>query len=92
MPRFYFHTRDGQRDRDEVGVDLPDAAAARRETIRYGGSLLSGEPDILSNEHGLRIDTVDGAGELCCPIIIVAVDACRGAATERSRAIAARRA
>ena len=75
MPRYYFHTRDGEGDRDDIGVDLPDAAAARREAVRFGGSLLSDDPQIVSDARTLRIDAVDERGALCCAVIIMAVDA-----------------
>lgn len=75
MPRYYFHTRDGQRDHDDIGVELADAAEARREAVRFGGGLLGDDPDIISNENGLRIDVIDEAGSLCFAIVIAAVDA-----------------
>ena len=41
MPRFYFHTEDGPMQfRDEVGVELPDVAAARVEAADVMGQLL----------------------------------------------------
>lgn len=34
MPRFFFHLHDAEGGRDEAGLDLADAAAARAEAIR----------------------------------------------------------
>ncbi|HET6526862.1 DUF6894 family protein [Sphingopyxis sp.] len=75
MPRYFFHTRDGKRDLDDDGMELPDAGAARREAVRFGGSLLNDDPDMLSNDHGLRVEAVDEDGALCFAVIILAVDA-----------------
>lgn len=78
MPRYFFHTCDGSCDRDEVGVELVSAAAARREAIRYGGSLLQDDPDIIGAAHGLRVDVIDEDGQFCAAVLIHAVDAARG--------------
>jgi hypothetical protein len=75
MPRYYFHTTDGSRDEDDVGVVLSDAAAARREAIRYGGSLLHDDPEIIDANGGLRIEVVDEDGVFCAVVLIHAVDA-----------------
>ena len=74
MARYFFHTSDGARAYDDGGVDLADAAAARREAARFGGGLLQDNPDIVQNEHGLRINVVDEAGSLTFAIVITALD------------------
>ena len=57
MPRYFFHTSDGSRDQDDVGVELNDAATARREAIRYGGSLLHDNPEIVdAHAYALEIN------------------------------------
>ncbi|GGJ42198.1 hypothetical protein CDQ92_07745 [Sphingopyxis bauzanensis] len=78
MPRYFFHTSDGSCDRDDVGVELADPAAARREAIRYGGSLLHDNPDIIAATNGLRVEVVDEQGQFCTAVLIHAVDAERG--------------
>ncbi|WP_326914904.1 DUF6894 family protein [Sphingopyxis chilensis] len=75
MPRYFFHTSDGSRDQDDVGVELNDAATARREAIRYGGSLLHDNPEIVDAHGGLRIEVVDESGVFCAAVLIQAVDA-----------------
>jgi len=70
MTRYYFHTSDGEYDVDDIGVELADDRAARREAIRYGGDILSNEPDLLSNAHGLRIDVTDDRDAHCFAIVI----------------------
>jgi hypothetical protein len=74
MTRYFFHTSDGTREYDDVGVDLADDAAARREAARFGGGLLQDNPDIVQNEHGLRINVVDEGGSLKFAILITALD------------------
>ena len=74
MTRYYFHTSDGSRQYDDVGVELADDDAARREAVRYIGSLLQDEPDIIENEHGLRVNVVDEAGRVKFAIAVTALD------------------
>jgi len=74
MPRFYFHTCDGSCDVDDVGIELRDAASARREAIRYGGSLLNDDPNIIEDNGTLRVEVVDEDGALCSAVLIQAVD------------------
>lgn len=40
MPHYYFHTENGDRVRDELGEDLPDADAAREEAVTVLGEIL----------------------------------------------------
>ncbi|WP_447762903.1 DUF6894 family protein [Sphingopyxis panaciterrae] len=77
MGRYFFHTTDGTAERDEMGFDLPDDDAARREAVRFGGGLLSDDPDMIRNDKGLRIDVIDEAGRLCFAVIVLAVEANR---------------
>ncbi|WP_019903144.1 hypothetical protein [Methylobacterium sp. 77] len=42
MPRYHFNVYDGIEMLDKVGVELPDSQYARREAIRYAGSILEG--------------------------------------------------
>lgn len=74
MTRYFFHMHGSAHERDEDGLDLADDNAARREAIRYGGSLLSDEPDILNRNDGLRINVVNEKGRLCFAVVINALD------------------
>ena len=78
MPRYFFHVCNGARDIDELGLELPGDAAARREAIRYGGGLLSDDPDMMIRDDDLRINVMSEDGRLSCAIIILAVDANSG--------------
>ena len=65
MPQYFFNTSNGSPHIDDAGMKLPDISAARREAIRYGGSLLSDDPEMVMQDNGLRIDVVDEAGGHC---------------------------
>lgn len=75
MPRFFFHTADGSRDRDTTGTELPDATAARVAAIRYAGDLLSDQPDVLWDGRDFRVEVTDEKSDLLFTIITLAVDA-----------------
>jgi len=77
MGRYFFHTTDGVAEPDDVGFDLTDDDAARREAVRFGGGLLNDDPDIIRNDKGLRIDVTNETGRLCFAVIILAVEANR---------------
>lgn len=77
MAHYFFHTADGTRDRDTSGMDLDDDAAARREGIRYAGSILASEPELLADSADFRVEVTDQAQRLLFTIIALAVDAPR---------------
>lgn len=62
MPRYHFNVYDGVNLLDKTGIELPDATFARREAIRYAGSLLeeSAAQDSLTNEW--RMEVTDETG------------------------------
>ncbi len=75
MPRYFFHTADGSRDRDLDGTELASAAAARVEAIRYAGHVISDEPDRLLDGRDFRVEVTGEDGALLFTIITLAVDA-----------------
>lgn len=75
MPRFFFHTADGSRKRDEEGTELADLAAARIEAIRFTGMVLAGEPHHLWFHQDFRVEVTDETGLLLFTIITLAIDA-----------------
>ncbi len=69
MPRYFFHTADGSRERDEEGTELPDHNAARREAIKLAGAVLSEQPDVLWHSRDFRVEVTDDAvhdHHACC--------------------------
>ena len=75
MPRYFFHTADGIRVRDTVGIELSGHAAARVQAIELTGRLLSDEPDYLSDGHDFRVEVTDRAGSLLFTILTMAINA-----------------
>ena len=73
MPRYFFHTRDGQRHIDDEGWELPDDRTARREAVRYGGNLLADDPDMLLGDADFRVDVSDERGVLRFAMVMVAI-------------------
>lgn len=74
MPQYYFNTSNGSPHIDDIGMDLADIDAARREAVRYGGSLLSDDPDMVMQDNGLRIDVLDAVGAPCFVVRVLIED------------------
>ena len=75
MPRFYFDTADGSRDRDTVGTILKDQAEARVEAIKFAGEVMTSQPDVLWDGHDFRVEVSSEDQKLLFTIIALAVDA-----------------
>ena len=73
MARYYFHSSDSRHGFDDLGLDLADDKAARREAIRFGAELLRDDPDIISGETPLRINVMDDRNRFCFAVVILAV-------------------
>jgi hypothetical protein len=68
VPRYFFSVMNGQPVLDEQGVELPDAAAARREATKYASDLLSRQSGwirrnavkdiVVTDERGQEVLTV----------------------------------
>jgi hypothetical protein len=75
VQRYFFHTADGSRDRDEVGTELDGHAAAKVEAIKFAGNCLADDPGALFDTHGFRVEVTDAHGLLLFTVITLAVDA-----------------
>jgi hypothetical protein len=75
MPRYFFHTADGRRERDTEGTELPDHNTARRKAVKFAGTVLSQQPEILWDGHDFRIEVTDHNGLMLFTIIMLAVNA-----------------
>ena len=73
--RYFFHTADGSRDRDELGQEFATLAEARLNAIRYAGECMSYDPSILAGHCDFRIEVTDERGRLLCTVIMLAVNA-----------------
>ncbi|HEV3396712.1 MAG TPA: hypothetical protein VG100_11265 [Xanthobacteraceae bacterium] len=68
MPRYYFNIMDGRPVVDREGIDLPDAAAARKEATRYAIDLVRRQSElrgwnevenvVVTDERGAEVLTV----------------------------------
>ncbi|HEV2955477.1 MAG TPA: hypothetical protein VGX95_05125 [Xanthobacteraceae bacterium] len=68
MPRYFFNIMDGRPVVDRQGIELPDAAAARKEATRFAIDLarrrspVTGHSDVenivVTDEHGAEVLTV----------------------------------
>ena len=59
MPRYFFHSEDGQLDFDEDGTELADSATARLEGVRFAGSLLKDRAQALWEATDWRLIITD---------------------------------
>ena len=59
MPNYFFHSEDGHLEIDEVGTELPDAAAARVEAVRFAGALLLDRPQAVWESSRWRLLVTD---------------------------------
>ncbi len=75
MPRYFFHTADGSRARDNEGTELPHQRAARTEAIKFAGAILNNDPDVLWDGRDFRVEVTDDSDLLLFTIIMLAVDA-----------------
>ena len=75
MPRFFFHTADGSRQRDTQGIVLSDESVARREAVRVSGALLNDAPELLGEGHDFRVEVTDETGKLVLTVITLAIQA-----------------
>jgi len=74
VARYFFHTADGSRDRDEDGVDLPDIQAARLEAIRYVGEMLSQHPDLLGTGQDFCVEVMNEHDQLMFKVVTRGID------------------
>jgi hypothetical protein len=75
MPRYFFSTADGERDKDDEGSELPDLSAARVAAIKYAGAIMEHEPAVLWDGRDFRVEVTDEHDMLLFTIITLAVNA-----------------
>ncbi len=59
MPHYFFHVMGGRSLIDNVGLELPDKVAMRREAIRHAGAILSGEDEVEGSDKPWRMYVAD---------------------------------
>jgi hypothetical protein len=62
MPRYHFNVYDASDTIDELGVELPNWASARREAVRSSGAILEDEAESLKLGEAWRMEVTDDAG------------------------------
>ena len=69
MPLFYFHIYDGFEFRDEQGIDMADAAAARVAALAGARGMMSEQVKNgrLSLHHRIEVEDEDGGAILTLP-------------------------
>lgn len=85
MPRFFFHRTDGFTEVDTVGTDLPDAAAAKMEAVRFAGETLRSNPHRLAEDDSLAIEVSDDAGLILFSVLVMAVESPAVSVKHRTR-------
>lgn len=65
MPLYYFHIEDGTPRGDPEGIDLPDAAAARRQAEHWFNALMAGSQAVLTDGDAWQVRVTDEAGHDC---------------------------
>ena len=74
VARYFFHTADGSRERDVVGVELADLPDARRQAVAFLGECMRDNPNILE-DHDFRVEVTDIRGLLLFTVITIAINA-----------------
>ena len=62
MPRYHFHIHDGRTIIDTDGLELADAAQARRMAIRISGQYFEDEADFIALGEEWRMEVTDARG------------------------------
>lgn len=75
MQRFFFNLSDGSVERDDVGMELTNIAAARVEAVRYTGEVLRGRPDMVSASREVRVEVTNERGLLLFTVIVIGINA-----------------
>lgn len=77
MPRYFFHSVDGGRERDRDGVELPDDVAAQGMAVAFLGEFLKDDPHQLWEQGTLRVEVTNEVGVLLWTLVTLTIDAPR---------------
>jgi hypothetical protein len=72
MPRFYFQV-DGPPD--NLGMDLPNVAAAKCAAVRYAGQLICEEADSFWDKADFTMTVTDEADLTLFSLVLTGIDA-----------------
>lgn len=62
MPRYFFNVRDKIDYKDEIGVDLPDIVAAKKEALYHFGETLQNYTDAFCDSEVWQLSVTDQRG------------------------------
>lgn len=74
MPRYFFDTSSGLRDRERTGLDLKDNDAARVQGIIYAGEVLRDEPNLLWDGSEFKVLVTGWDRELLLTISVASYE------------------
>ena len=77
MPRYFFDSIDGHRERDHEGIELHGELAAQAAAIRYAGEVLALQPTKLADHGQWRVEVTDEQGLLLFTVYTAAVSAAK---------------
>lgn len=72
MPRYFFHTENGEPIRDESGHELPNADAARSEAVATMGEMLRDRARDFWITGRFQVTVCDASGEA---IVVLSTEA-----------------
>lgn len=75
LPRYYFHTQNGDRVRDDQGEELADLDAARNEALTVLGEILRYRGSAFWTTGSFSVIVTDAGGEVAFSITAQASDA-----------------
>jgi hypothetical protein len=74
MPRFFFHTQDGERLRDEEGSDCANLVEARRSAVALATSLVNDNPELVLEHSAFSVEVTDVTGQTVFWVEVNALD------------------
>jgi hypothetical protein len=72
VPRYFFHNHNSESQIDEVGIELPDEVAAKKEAIRATSEMLGDLGEAFWSFPRYEMRVVDAEGREVCRV------SCRG--------------
>lgn len=72
MPRYFFHTTDGQSHKDEHGLELRDSREAQRIAVKMFGELVKDQAEDILDEKHFQLCLTDEQGLHLLEVMLVA--------------------
>ena len=75
MPRFYFHTADGERTIDRTGTMVDTYDAAKLIAVERAGAWIRQEPSVMLSSRDCRVEVTDERNALRFTVMMFCVEA-----------------